>query len=1521
MSKLLHVIFLIILSISLNVFTVFKSKAEVQNLLLTKLSVEDGLSQSTVNSIVQDDAGFIWIATANGINNYDGYTFRQLSGPNNNFNNFSVFNLMKDREGLIWMNPFGNGIYTYNPTNNEYKLIPTNIVENREYYITDFIEGAVDDIWISTSKSISLYNKKTNFYQQVLDLNQELGAKDHISQIKIHDGVLYIASKNGIFAYLINSNQWRKLPSLIHTNAALSDFNLVEATKTYTLHINQDNILYLGSNDGFFSINVQEIKQYIQHQAILPKYDLLIEHISLWQTISDGDELYLGTDRGLFSFNMLDNKGQFLFDFSDYFEHIVDNNISTLIKDKSGVLWLGSHISGVYRWDPKREIVKNFHYHKNSPSSLSFNHVSYILPDITKDNLLWVGTENGLNLVDVAKKTVKQFLVNRDTKSRYNQSKISKIFAMTPEKMLLSTYVGMRLFDVEQEKLIELPFDPKVNELLDITQHNVFLDENILWTVNDKGIFKISLDSGEIDTLPEISNRVSLDKVWSILGYLPETKLLLISCIDGLWGFNTDTREFTELYKHPGILESEYVRIDNWTIDNKGIFWLSFPTRGLVGLTLPDFEAKYFYHKSNSIIDNNVYSLMTDTEGDIWFSTHDGIFMLDSDSHLIRNFSIDDGLAVMEFNNSAYAKLNDQRFVYGSMEGISLFNPLELKNVVKSEPFKLRITNIDVLNRKLDLPMVFGEENELSLKYDDVGIRIDFSTFSFSNRKKTSYEYGLTGQSTVYYPPTFENYITFPSLSSGQHILEIRAKSPITGNYSEPTKLKIRVSYIPWLSPYAYFVYCFVLIVALTLLFIARKNRQVQMLAAHEDVKFRENRLQLALTGSNSEVWDWQVQDNLMFGKRISHELGYVDFASSYSFDEHVALIHPDDRQSFESNWLSFLNIADFDVNFSCTYRMISAHGEWLWYKDLGKIVSIDQSGKATRITGSYTNITQSRADEERAQYYGEAFKQTKDWVLIINDDFSRITANQSFRDVFNWTEEQFQFDLGFLSINKQRWKFYRLLLPTLAEGEHWSGEEHINTRGEAEFHVILNINIGKNVTDNSLYYVCVFTDITAQKMAEKELRYLASYDHLTDLPNRSLLLERIKDAMNYSDRKSTSIALFFIDLDKFKQVNDSLGHEYGDMLLVEITRRLSDVLRVDDTVARLGGDEFVVLLESFRGNAHLGRIAQKIISVIEQPVRLKGNIVSIGASIGIALYPDDAGSSQELLRHADVAMYQAKQLGRNKFQFFTPRMNFEISIRLKNESNLKLAHKNKEFINHYQPIIDNFTGKMIGVELLMRWQRGEGLMPPAEFIPIAEELGLIIPMTEDALERALVDLKVWHKFNPEMFMSVNLSAQYFLKEDLVDYVTSMLKKHELNSEVLKFEITESTLLFEPEKAISTMWELSKKGITLALDDFGTGFSSLSYLKRLPLDIIKIDGSFVSGIGINKADKSIVDATLVLAKRLGMDCIAEGVETKEQKDYLVEQNCQFFQGYLFSKPVDADVIKGYLSNNSLDITA
>ena len=857
--------------------------------------------------------------------------------------------------------------------------------------------------------------------------------------------------------------------------------------------------------------------------------------------------------------------------------------------------------------------------------------------------------------------------------------------------------------------------------------------------------------------------------------------------------------------------------------------------------------------------------------------------------------------------DGSHLKVNEEVFIYGSMDEVSLFSPSQLKKTYNEASFTIKITSIDTLSKLSNRPLVKENDKIIDLNYDDVGIRVDFLIFSFFTEDKIEYEFSLAGESNLVYPPSKDSHIIFTSLPSGNTSLTIRAKSLKTDKYSAPVTLHFNVGYAPWRSSQAYILYFFIMMILFVLWYRYRLVQRQLLLDVHEQVTYREQRLQLALTGSNSEVWDWQSKDNLMFGKRIAKELGYNNNSLFYSLDKHIQLIHPDDQENFLTLWQIFIANADPVDGFSCEYRLKTIDGEWLWYKDLGKIVSVNSLGKPNRVTGSYTNITESRANKEQTQYYGDAFKQTIDWVLIIDENLSRVTANHSIRQIFGWHDEIFDLKFDILGVNREKQRFYKHILLSLKVGQHWSGEELIIAKNE-EYHVMINISAAKNSVTNKKHYLCVFTNISAQKSAENELRFLANYDSLTGLPNRPLLLDRIKHAIDYSKRKNTPIALFFIDLDHFKQVNDSLGHQYGDLLLKEISQRLTSVLRVDDTIARIGGDEFVVLLESFTNSRYLAHIAQKVVEIISKPIKLKHNMVNVSASIGIALFPDDAVNFEQLLKNADLAMYHAKRLGCNNFQFFTDEMNVEAKDRLMQVSKIKQAVKNNEFINYYQPIFDAHTGNTVGFELLMRWESAAEIILPDQFIPLAEELGLIIQMTELAINRGLIDLKQWSNKRENLYISVNLAAQYFNKDSLVPYIVRLLNVHQLPANALRVEITENAFMSEPEKSIETMGALSKLGVKLALDDFGMGLSSLSNLKILPVDIIKINRSFVAGIGLNEADEAIVDTTLVLAQRLDMQCVATGVETKEQLAYLASKNCHYLQGYLCSRPVPAEDI-------------
>ncbi len=1497
------------------------SYAKVNNLQLDRLTVEDGLSQGTIYKVMQDNLGFLWIATEGGIDIYDGNQVKKLPLPKA-LNGQTVYHIMQDSKGLIWLNFATSGVYTFDPTNNKFTYILKADPLNAKHLINGFTESENGHYWLISYKTLLLHDQKTGVNTRLVDFSPVLKERESLKHIFYQDNFLYIASSAGIFVYSIVSNQWWKMPEISHNSAHVDSFNIPEATKSFTIYVSAEKVLYVGTNDGLFKIDVSNPNDFNSNnlnvqQKIKPKYHPVIANIETWGMLAKDNHLYVVGSQGLSAVDLSTAESEFYFGLRDDNDKITDNKIISLMIDQNDNFWLGSNATGLYRWNPKREVIDNYLYQRNGERSLSNNEV-WTIHQQKNSELVWIGTTNGLNLLDKKNRKISSFLFNPEDNKQYSRHHIYEIFEDHQQRLWLSTGRGLGLFDMKTKKLIQLPFDEALNQLLSKDNVSIYLDDNdTLWYLSYNDLFKINIATGEYQSLTEITTKLNIESIFQVLGYFPDSNKLVISTNNALWSFDTETKKLDKMYGFQDTSLNSWSSADSWAVDKNNILWVAFTKKELVGLSLDTLQVKHIFNQDNAKnLNLDIYGIMADEEGDIWFSNHQGIHFLDADSQHIQNFDREDGLPTTEFNGGAFEKLASGEFIYGSMAGASIFNPLVLKKIKNKVLKQAHLAGVSTLSRELNFPLWWQSQNTLSLNYDDVGIRFDFSTFAF-NTHNIRYEYTLTGNTTVKYPLTKESSITFPSLGSGEHSLIIRTLSPTTGKFSVPTTVFIKVSYAPWASPIAYTGYAIIVFLLVMFFIIKRERQQKILLEAHEKTKVREKRLQLALVGSNSDVWEWQAKDNLMFGKRIVQELGYLDLGSSYAFSQHLKYIHPDDKEQFLATWHNFIKNKDVEDNFSCIYRMKHHNGGWLWYKDLGKIVSSSHTGEPIRITGSYMNITQTRADEERAQYFGDAFRQTKDWVLIISENFSQVTANQSFREVFNWSEEENQFRPELLGIERDRWLYYRRLLPTLKEGEFWRGEELITTENKDEYHVLVNINVSRNESNKSIHYVCIFTDITAQKNAEKELRYLANYDHLTDLPNRALLLERIKHAMDYSKRMSSSIALFFIDLDRFKQVNDSLGHDIGDLLLIEVTRRLTSVLRVDDTIARIGGDEFVILLESFRGSAHLGKIAQKIISAIEQPVNLHGNVVSIGASIGISLYPDDALNSDELLRNADIAMYQAKQIGRNTFQFFTPRMNFEAELRLKKESSLKLAQQNNEFINHYQAVVDIETGEVIGAELLLRWQTSDGLLLPHEFIALAEELRVIIPITDGALERALGELVAWRVHRPDLFLSVNLANSHAIDEALIPRVKALLKQFDLPSSALRFEITESSLISDPDKAVNAMRAIVNEGISLVLDDFGLGYSSLSYLKKLPLEVIKIDRSFVAGIESEQADCAIIEAIVILAKSLNMQCIVVGVERSSQLEFLKDHECRYMQGFIFSQPITATLFEHYLLENTL----
>ncbi|MEP7329664.1 MAG: EAL domain-containing protein, partial [Betaproteobacteria bacterium] len=438
--------------------------------------------------------------------------------------------------------------------------------------------------------------------------------------------------------------------------------------------------------------------------------------------------------------------------------------------------------------------------------------------------------------------------------------------------------------------------------------------------------------------------------------------------------------------------------------------------------------------------------------------------------------------------------------------------------------------------------------------------------------------------------------------------------------------------------------------------------------------------------------------------------------------------------------------------------------------------------------------------------------------------------------------------------------------------------------------------------------YRGIARDVTQAHRAEEKIRRLAHFDELTGLPNRTMFMHTLQRASSLAQRRNKTFALFFIDLDRFKNINDSLGHEAGDHLLQDVARRLRHHLRESDTVARLGGDEFVVLVEDCADERELDAIAQNILNAVGRPYILSGQEYHVTGSIGISMYPADGQDPAALLKNADIAMYLAKDRGKNNFQFYSPQQNAHSFERLALESALRHALGRSEFMLHFQPKVEIATGNIVGVEALLRWNHPDlQMVMPNQFIPLAEETGLIVPIGRWVLHTACAQSVAWQREGlPPLRVAVNLSARQFAHDGLLGDIASALDETGLAPTGLELEITESMVMQDSERAVTTLTRLREMGITVSIDDFGTGYSSLGYLKRFPVDNVKVDRSFIKDLPHDQDDAAITRAVIAMAQSLRMRVIAEGVETREQLQFLREQGCDECQGYYLSRPLPAD---------------
>ena len=695
----------------------------------------------------------------------------------------------------------------------------------------------------------------------------------------------------------------------------------------------------------------------------------------------------------------------------------------------------------------------------------------------------------------------------------------------------------------------------------------------------------------------------------------------------------------------------------------------------------------------------------------------------------------------------------------------------------------------------------------------------------------------------------------------------------------------------------------------------------IEKTQAKASLEARDEQMQLVLAGADLGFWDWNILTGAVErNERWATMLGYTHEELKNSTKQWSDFIYPDD---LDKAWQSIDKVMKGTATaHDLEYRMLTKDGGIKWIHDKANVMKRDDDGKPLRMSGTHSDISDRKVAEEKLELAASVFTHASESIIITNTEGLIIDVNDTFIKSTGYSrEESIGRNPRFLQSNRHPPEYYSQMWHTINNEGNWHGEiwnRRKNGELYAEMKTISAVCNEKGVTT---HYVALGNDITEKVKQQNQLERIAHYDVLTHLPNRVLLADRLSQAMLHCTRNNLNIAVVFLDLDGFKVVNDTYGHDMGDDLLITLSGRMQKALREGDSLARIGGDEFVAVLTDLHESTYKDDclpVLDRLLDAASEPITINETVLNVSASIGVTLYPEDNVNSDQLMRHADQAMYIAKESGKNRYHFFDMAQDVAVKVQRESIDAIRDALTKEQLVLFYQPKVNMKTGMIIGFEALIRWQHPErGLLSPIEFLPMIENNPLIIDIGEWVIETALSQICQWQKMSSKfpLHISVNIAGIQIQQADFKQKLTTILKAHpNVDPSCLELEILETSALDDVQHASNVMNECKDLGVKFALDDFGTGYSSLTYLRRLPASIIKIDQSFVRDMLNDTDDMAIVEGIIALAKSFKRDVIAEGVETIEHGTQLLKLGCHWAQGYGIAKPMPASEIETWMSN-------
>lgn len=1436
------------------------------------------LDASTIYHIAEDQHGFIWTFGSNGLSRYDGYElnyFRHQPNQLGSLPDGEITGLIADQLGRIWV-ATSQGLVRYDESKDVFISYNNKNSALIDANITAVTQGSNGTLLIADRDGLYRYVITTNTISR-LDVKQFPSAEFKYI-FEDGDRIWLGTSGNGVFAY-------SKRDGTIYSMAESNPWNMILPMNSLFMVAKFANSYWLGSDEGLFQIAPDD--RVIDVFATANRLDL--KKATIRDSLLFEQKLWLGSSSGILTISESGSiDDQFLL--ADIRDTDFSNYIYALHKDSRGTVWIGTY-GGAYRkppYDAKAPISLSQFLRNGQQSSIK--DIWAIMPSENGD--IWLaGMQDEIFHISAVNQTITPFAGLTNT----------SIWDLVIRDQVLWTATSDGIFEFEIQPDNQLLFKKKIysGSLIDA----ILATEDTLWFWHDSlDVITLDVATKKVSTIeaPSLITTAqpiaedSLGRIWfnsnmGIMVYEPSSEL-----------FDLPFQKDPEHPLHKAEIPALYTYGGHYYVvtAKKGLFKLD-------KLTLDIVER----------IPSNVVEIMSAVglDNELWYAGTKTLHQVLLPQMINGEELPAQRLGDNEFYEWSTASSKDGALLFGGQHGITRIYPSyqnDQKSVRKMPPAPV-LLDLKVFNKKVD-PKRDGQTilkepiflaSEINLENQENRFTIEFGVVNPLDVHQLQYRYRLVGYENDWINSETQRTAPYSGVSFGEYLFEVQART-LESEWSPSKSLKINIAPPLWLNNHALVFYTFFVMLLSIYLVKQYQAKKSTQLAIRES----EERLKLTLWSSGDELWDWDIYGGQVHRSNVWGTLDFPqdDIRTNSSYE---ANIHPNDADRVKSALKEHLEArTEF---YETTYRVKTFKGEWIWLLDRGKVVKRDQRNNPLRMTGTLKDIQHLKQAEEQLYLFKRSIETISEGVFITNAEFRFVSVNNAYCNYTGETREKAL--ASYLFFHQYPDAFTQEIKKSLRQKGNWSGEvESIRSNGE-RFEMELNIDAIQGDDNKISHYVGVFSDITSRKNTEKELLKLANVDPLTDLPNRSFFQASHQNLV----RKDVPHTLLCMDMDNFKKINDSLGHQTGDILIKQIARRVQRITGAVSTCYRLGGDEFSLLLENKVDVHTVTHFAQNILDTLSRPFVINKQEFVLSASLGIAFYPEDGNSPQELLKNADTAMYFAKNNGGNNYQFFSGEMNQNAVRQLQIENLIRQGLKENLFTVFYQPKVDITSGKMVSMEALVRFEHPQkGIVSPSQFIPLAEQTGQIIEIGEQVLRKACEDTKRW--VNEGLFtgrVAVNISAKQFELPDLDDRIDRILRNVGLSPLHLECEITEGTLMENPEQALKLMQRLRERGVHLALDDFGTGYSSLAYLKRFPLNTLKIDKAFIDDIAESSVDRHMAAAIINIAHNLGLKVVAEGVEQEKQLSILRRYDCEMLQGYLYSKPLNAEKFEKLLREN------